>query len=812
MERKNTFQDIVSRIKGVAGGEAAVYAKESAADKGTYGKILINGLIHGRTELLKCIIFFVFGAFSGGAQSLMGSYPFGTALICAVRRHAVFVYAGTVLAAVLSGSEMFPILISSTVSFGLRILFAHILGDREQGGDTVKSDGIIMKIRSDPDYFSEPVGLRCAAAAIGAFAGGMLRVIFGGFLYFDIFGTVFQMIAASAACYLLTGLTVKDRRFTVYYEAGICAAVFIAVSSLKAFSFFGFSVSAVVGFFITLYAAQAGGMLRGGIIGLFCGLACGAAESPVFAVAGLTSGLFMGIGKVASIAAASVTGVAMELWLGGIGTLGTVAPDIVAASVILTPLAKFGLLPEISVGCRTSSLPDSVANDAAVSEGRRIDSKEHIEAVSEAFSALSQLCSTLSNQFKKPGIYETRMLCAEIFDKSCRHCASNAVCFDKNYESMAEAMDVLARRLRKNGRLEPDDLPDMLKKICASPEDIISEANLRYARLEHKIAERDKTEIFAMDYESVAKILENASKEDDSEYEIDRELSEKICDAVGYLDFYANNIAVFGKRRLRIVAGGVDLGRVRVSSDEILHACENICMRRLSPPEFHVEEDYVTMTMASAPMLSMEVASVSLEKKDESVCGDSALDFDSADGRSYMLISDGMGSGHEAAITSRVAGIFMKRMLEAGSGINCTLELLNNFIRCRNAECFATIDLLEIDTLTAEARFIKSGAAPSYVIREGSLFKIASGTIPVGITREINAEQIKFRLERGDVVVMVSDGVAQTLEDSAWLADIIIGGWEEDIKKLAQKILDAAMVRNQRRDDMTVGLVKIGAA
>lgn len=57
------------------------------------------------------------------------------------------------------------------------------------------------------------------------------------------------------------------------------------------------------------------------------------------------------------------------------------------------------------------------------------------------------------------------------------------------------------------------------------------------------------------------------------------------------------------------------------------------------------------------------------------------------------------------------------------------------------------------------------------------MFKIASGTIPVGITREINAEQIKFRLERGDVVVMVSDGVAQTLEDSAWLADIIIGGW-----------------------------------
>ena len=56
---------------------------------------------------------------------------------------------------------------------------------------------------------------------------------------------------------------------------------------------------------------------------------------------------------------------------------------------------------------------------------------------------------------------------------------------------------------------------------------------------------------------------------------------------------------------------------------------------------------------------------------------------------------------------------------------------------------------------------------------------------------------------------MVSDGIAQTLEDSAWLADIIIGEWDENLKNLSDKILDAAAERNKRRDDMTVGLIRI---
>jgi stage II sporulation protein E len=201
-------------------------------------------------------------------------------------------------------------------------------------------------------------------------------------------------------------------------------------------------------------------------------------------------------------------------------------------------------------------------------------------------------------------------------------------------------------------------------------------------------------------------------------------------------------------------------------------------------------------------------------KESEVVNGDIISIFDNDEEYFYTLISDGMGSGRDAALTSRVASVFLEKLLSGGNNKAVALEMLNNFIRCKNMESFATIDLLEIDMLSGQASFIKSGAAPSYIMRNGSLFKIASNSMPVGITREINAEEIKFELQEGDIIVMISDGVAQSFEDSIWLANMLTFDWEEGegLQSMSEKILSGAKLNNKRSDDMTVGLIKIIAA
>lgn len=369
--------------------------------------------------------------------------------------------------------------------------------------------------------------------------------------------------------------------------------------------------------------------------------------------------------------------------------------------------------------------------------------------------------------------------------------------------------ELLGARLRTSGALSESDMPESLRERCTCPAALAAAANLGYARLVRRLSENDKTRIFAEDYEAISTVLRECAEEEQQEYEVDRALSARVREAVGYLDFHADSLTVFGKRRLRVVAGGVDLGRVRVSPEELHSVCEHVTGRRLSVPVFSMEEDYVCMSSESVPSVCADGVTRSLEKKDEQISGDSSAFFTVPDGMSYMLISDGMGSGREAATASRIAVEFLRRMLGCGIGARGALDLLNNFIRHRREECFATVDLLQLDGLSGQARLIKSGAAPSFVIRDGSIFRISSGTIPVGIAAPLSSEQVRFTPEDGDVIVMMSDGVAQSLEDCAYLADLIIGQWCESLPELAERILSGAAERSGRRDDMTVGLCRV---
>ena len=118
-----------------------------------------------------------------------------------------------------------------------------------------------------------------------------------------------------------------------------------------------------------------------------------------------------------------------------------------------------------------------------------------------------------------------------------------------------------------------------------------------------------------------------------------------------------------------------------------------------------------------------------------------------------------------------------------------------------------------IDLVTGEARFIKSGAAPSFVLRDGSIFRLQSKTVPIGIIRALDAEMIKFDVQPGDTVVMVSDGVARSYDEVPWLLDMmstdetVLTG---DERRAAMAVVSEAAIRGST-DDITVGVVRIAA-
>jgi stage II sporulation protein E len=140
--------------------------------------------------------------------------------------------------------------------------------------------------------------------------------------------------------------------------------------------------------------------------------------------------------------------------------------------------------------------------------------------------------------------------------------------------------------------------------------------------------------------------------------------------------------------------------------------------------------------------------------------------------------------------------------------------MLNHFLTSRTTESFATVDLVEIDLVLGVASFLKSGAVPSYVIRNRHLYKISSGTFPIGILPEVSVEVTEFELCHGDVILICSDGVSSDIEtreneDSNWFCDFICREWTEDLEAMAEKIIQASCSAASASDDMTVQLLRV---
>lgn len=733
----------------------------------------------------------------GGAQLALGAKPMGTALLCASKERVIWSYVGLVLSALLSKGSALPYILIYTVLLASRYLVSRRISDNGR-----------------EESFGESLNARIIAGGVGGFAFGMYRMIAGGMLYYDMLGAVFEIVVTPVGVWLFGGAFERSKKYTVRYEIGVASLMFCTVWSLRGINIAGFSLSAMAAFILTLYVSKNCGVLRGGVIGILLGIAFQAVYAPAFGLAGLASGLLWGVSAVVATAVSCIVGITYGMAVGGYSALYAFAPDIIGASVIFLPAVQFGLLPKLLIYGNRSALPQSVLDSAAVAEHSEEAYSERIRAISDSMEELSEVFYTLSDRLRRPGIYDVRSLCERTCLNFCDKCGKRTVCWEEEGEFSADVMLKISNALISKGEADKDIAGAHFAQRCDKSDFLIDKINGEYASLLESAARTDKLRVYALDYLGMAKILKNSIVYNEREYICDEVLSERCRKAARFLNFYSNNIVVYGNRRKQLIAGGVDLADSRCSADELRRVFSGSCGVKLSSPEYTVSDDYVTMTMKSVPVINVKSARFSKSKDKETMNGDSICAFRNSEDYYYTLLSDGMGSGKEAALASRMSAVILEKMLKCGNRKGVVLELLNNFLRDKNEECFTTVDLLEIDLLSGKASFTKSGAAPSFVLRGGNLFKISSNSMPVGIVREMNAEEIKFDLFPGDIVVMISDGIASGFSDSLWLAELLSLEIKEDqeLDDIAKKIMEKAENDHPANDDMTVGLVRVEAA
>ena len=207
----------------------------------------------------------------------------------------------------------------------------------------------------------------------------------------------------------------------------------------------------------------------------------------------------------------------------------------------------------------------------------------------------------------------------------------------------------------------------------------------------------------------------------------------------------------------------------------------------------------------------MAVAGVAARKKTgETVSGDAGTYFKRSDGKLYVLLCDGMGSGPEANRESSLAVRLMEQFLQAGVEARQALSTLSSALALRGEDSggFTTVDLLQVDLFTGEGQLFKMGAAPTYVKKGTSVQRLSGTSLPAGLAEGDPAalDQFSLRLATGDTVLMVSAGVCGTGEDG-WLREKLEKFDGASPKDLARELITDSP--QEGTDDRTALVVRI---
>lgn len=206
-------------------------------------------------------------------------------------------------------------------------------------------------------------------------------------------------------------------------------------------------------------------------------------------------------------------------------------------------------------------------------------------------------------------------------------------------------------------------------------------------------------------------------------------------------------------------------------------------------------------------------------KEGEKFTGDSYSYGRTKDGNYITVISDGMGSGPEAGLESKVSVEIIEKFMEVGFDEKIAIDAVNAImsIKFSEDEKFSTLDMNKIDLYTGNAKFMKVGAIESFIKRGNKVEVINSNTLPFGVLEEPDVDTVEKQVGNGDVIVSISDGILDVKNDGSfdttWLIEFLKNTKYRQPKDLSIAILEKAkeLSGGKAKDDMTVVVSKVFA-
>ena len=796
--------------------------KEKTKKEGSFSKLKkrINAIKTGeirtdRSAIAYDLLLFALGFVLSRCHLFFGARPVGIAFVAMLPSGVWQSLIGAALGGITMGLDGLIFAASATVTALIRAAISS--GDKDAEGKRL--------------LFGESLLTRMAVSVLAGFAVALYEVLDSGLNEASLLFGLTMIISTPLITFGLsglvsTGITLKEiisggedilslsevergeKYNRVFFQFSALLIIFFVSLAFRGVNIMGISVSYIFSALITLLTAKRFGSIRAAAVGFFSSFIISAELSVSFALMGLCSGVMFGFGAIYAVI---VGGVALCAWSGytaGLTGLLSTLPEYLIAATIGAPMFK-----RLSEAKATEPPRESIKEDTEDMVGTMALAYQNrfeggLGELSGTLSKLGELISSHNRTPTRLSREEYRRVVISVAERNCIGCPGASLCAREDIRPCIKNADLIATLLSEGKKITPDDV-NTDREFCQRAE-VIADIINQSAQVEESnqiiLSERDEK---GEEYRLIASLLDGIRADDEGERKVNNALTAPLTAALESSGLVGGTIRVFGERQKHFILAGEDESGAKISSFELRKAIEEAAEVRLDTPEYFRRGKMALMECGIRPKLKASWATVGRDGKENEVSGDTAVCFESESGLFYSLISDGMGSGELALKTSRFVSEFLRDSVNIGAAKEPLIHMLNHALRERRDECSATVDLFELDLLSGKGLFLKSGAAPSYVKRESSLFRIRSQTAPIGLLRSIDTEKIRLEVKAGDYIIMLSDGIADQTEDAPWLLLLLGDQPKNDLKEYATLILNEAVKNTDTHDDMTVTVIRI---
>lgn len=750
----------------------------------------------------------------GRAGILQGLTPFGIGFFTALKnkdKKYIFIGISTFVGMVTVQG------IYNSIPYGITLIMIYLLSQYVM--DSRKVSTLKMAFISGFTYFT-------AAMVFASFHTFYLYdVMMVGFEALVIFVTVY------IASYSLPLVVEHKNRQILSTEEIICVAILMAValSGINEIYILNLSLRNSLAILITLLFAYNGGTAVGASVGVTLGLITSmsmTATPPVvigiFGFCGLLAGIFKDMGKMGSVLGFLMGNAILTFYINGYYEIFIQFREIFLAAILFL-LLPTAWIQELEKFCNS---PRSVVYPSE-SHSERINKLAH-KKLGEFSNVFYELATTFEKISDKYEIFEKEDLTdliQEVSNYACSSCGMRRSCWEKNLHATYRDMSDLLVLIETQGSIYTKDLPKELKKRCIHPKKVLQKMThlyeLNYLDITWKQRFIEGRDLIGQQFKSVSKVIGEMAKDLEKDTTFDVELENQMYVAIDKAGLSVKNI---------MAARNAD-GHLEITIEKNPCYCRESCTHQFVPIlsevvgtslvkkpsicSYQREGEGCSFTLVESNRYNAVTKIAQVSKDGNVLSGDNYTFMDINDHQYFMALSDGMGTGDKAYHQSNATITMLEKMMEAGFDREIAIKTINSMLMLKSSEeIFSSLDMTLLNLCSGTADFIKIGAAPGYIKRDNKdVITINSSNLPIGIISNIEFKEELEKIQDGDFIIMVSDGILEVNKEEGgdWLPDFIANVNTHNPQDMADKILNKALQlnKNQVEDDMTVLVTKV---